>query len=57
MSSVVTAEQIDGSYQSLAYGARIRFSEGSYNTSDEWSVIFQSDEIPIGSVKSAQIYR
>jgi hypothetical protein len=57
MSSVVTAEQIDGSYQSLAYGARIRFSEGVYTASDEWSVIFQSDEIPIGSVKSAQIYR
>ena len=57
MSEVITAEQVDGSYQSLAYGAKIRFSEGLYTASDSWSVIFQSSDIQIGSVKSAQIYR
>ena len=57
MNEVITAEQVDGSYQSLAYGASIRFSEGVYTADDEWSVIFLSDAIPIGSVKSAQIYR
>jgi hypothetical protein len=57
MTTVVSAEQVNGNYQTLAYGAEIRFSEGSYVAADEWSVIFQSDEIPIGSVKSAQIYR
>jgi hypothetical protein len=57
MTTVVSAEQVNGNYQTLAYGAEIRFSEGSYVAADEWSVIFQSDEIMIGSVKSAQAYR
>tara|TARA_R100001244_G_scaffold5383_1_gene6407 strand:+ start:471 stop:1457 length:987 start_codon:yes stop_codon:yes gene_type:complete len=57
MNTVLSAQQVDGSYQSLAYGAKIRFSEGLYTASDSWSIIFQSSDLPIGSVKSAQIYR
>ena len=57
MNTALSAQQVDGSYQSLAYGAKIRFSEGVYTASDTWSVIFQSSDLPIGSVKSAQVYR
>ena len=57
MNTVVSEEQVDGSYQPLAYGASIRFSEGVYYASDTWSVIFESSDIPIGSIKSSQIYR
>ena len=57
MNKVVDAEQINGNYQSLAYGAQIRFQAGVFVANDEWSIIFQSDEIPIGTVKSGQIYR
>lgn len=57
MNKVVSAEQVNGNYQSLAYGAQIRFQAGIFVSSDEWSIIFQSDEIPIGTVKSGQIYR
>ncbi len=57
MSKVVDAEQVNGDYQSLAYGARIRFQAGVYVADDEWSIIFQSDEVPIGTIKSGQIYR
>jgi len=57
MSKVVDAEQVNGDYQSLAYGARIRFQAGVYVADDEWSIIFQSDEVPVGTIKSGQIYR
>ena len=56
-SKVVDGETITGDYQSLAYGARIRFQAGVYTLNDEWAVTFQSAEIPIGQVKSGQIYR
>ena len=54
---VIDGEVITGDYQSLAYGAQIRFQAGVYTLSDEWAVTFQSAEIPIGQVKSGQIYR
>jgi hypothetical protein len=57
MSKVVDAEQVNGDYQSLAYGARIRFQAGVYVADDEWAIIFQSDELPVGTIKSGQIYR
>ena len=57
MHKVVDGEVMNGDYQSLAYGAQIRFQAGVYTASDEWSITFQSDSIPIGSVKSGQIYR
>jgi len=57
MHKVVDAEQVNGDYQPLAYGARIRFQAGVYVANDEWSIIFQSDELPVGTIKSGQIYR
>tara|TARA_R110000744_G_C19355248_1_gene560785 strand:+ start:1444 stop:2427 length:984 start_codon:yes stop_codon:yes gene_type:complete len=57
MSKVVSAEQMSGDYQQLAYGAQIRFQAGVYTQADEFAVIFQSSEIPVGTVKSGQIYR
>ena len=57
MLKVVDGETMNGDYQSLAYGAMVRFQAGVYTLNDEWSVTFQSDGIPIGSVKSGQIYR
>lgn len=57
MHKVIDAERVTGDYQSLAYGAQIRFQAGVYTASDEWSITFQSDSIPIGSVKSGQLYR
>tara|TARA_R110002020_G_scaffold155722_1_gene336979 strand:- start:15407 stop:16387 length:981 start_codon:yes stop_codon:yes gene_type:complete len=54
---VVDGEIITGDYQSLAYGAKIRFQAGVYTINDEWAITFQSSEIPIGQVKSGQIYR
>ena len=57
MNKIIDAQQVNGDYQPLAYNARIRFQAGVYVASDEWSVIFQSDEIPVGQVKSGQIYR
>ena len=57
MSKIIDAETINGNYQPLAYGAEIRFQAGVYTLNDEWAVIFQSDEIPVGSVKSGQVYR
>ena len=57
MNKVIDAETINGDYQYLAYGAMIRFQAGVYTTNDEWSVTFQSDSIPVGTVKSGQIYR
>ena len=57
MSKVVDAEQVNGDYQSLAYSARIRFQAGVYVADDEWAIIFQSDELPVGTIKSGQIYR
>tara|TARA_R100000808_G_scaffold2941_3_gene10970 strand:- start:4756 stop:5742 length:987 start_codon:yes stop_codon:yes gene_type:complete len=51
------AEYIDGGYQNLAYGISIRFSEGVYNTSDEWSIIVQGGNENYGSIKSGQVYR
>ena len=56
-SKVVSSEVVNGDYQELAYGAQIRFQTGVYTSNDEWAVIFQSDELPIGSIKSGQIYR
>jgi hypothetical protein len=57
MQKVIDAETINGDYQALAYGAQIRFQAGVYTSGDEWSITFQSDGIPIGSVKSGQLYR
>jgi len=57
MHKVVSAEQMSGDYQQLAYGAQIRFQAGVYTSSDEFAIIFQSSEIPVGTVKSGQIYR
>jgi len=57
MQKVVDARQVNGDYQPLAYGARIRFQAGMYHANDEFSIIFQSDELPIGTIKSGQIYR
>ena len=57
MLKVVDGETMNGDYQSLAYGAMVRFQAGVYTLNDEWGVTFQSDGIPIGSVKSGQIYR
>ncbi len=54
---VIDGEVITGDYQSFAYGAQIRFQAGVYTLNDEWAVTFQSAEIPIGQVKSGQIYR
>ena len=57
MTKIIDNQQISGDYQALAYGAQIRFSEGLFTADDEWSIIFQADEIAIGSIKSAQVYR
>ena len=57
MSKVVDGEQINGSYQNLAYGAQVAFQPGVYTLNDEFAVTFQSSDIAIGSVKSGQIYR
>ena len=58
MHKVIDGETITGDYQSLAYGAQIRFAPGVYNsTSDEWAITFQSSSIPVGQIKSGQIYR
>ena len=57
MLKVVDGETMNGDYQSLAYGAMVRFQAGVYTLNDEWGVTFQSDGIPVGSVKSGQIYR
>jgi len=57
MHKVLDSEVMNGDYQALAYGAEIRFQAGVYTASDEWSITFQSDSIPIGSVKSGQLYR
>ena len=54
---VVDGEVITGDYQSLAYGAQIRFQAGVYTLNDEWAITFQSAEIPVGQIKSGQIYR
>ena len=57
MHKAVDAEVINGDYQPLSYGAQIRFQAGVYTLNDEWSITFQSDSIPIGTVKSGQLYR
>ena len=57
MSKVVDGEVINGSYQTLAYGAQVAFQPGVYTLNDEFAVTFQSSDIAIGSVKSGQIYR
>ena len=54
---VVDAEVMHGSYQALAYNAYVRFAPGVYTVNDEFSVVFQSDEVPIGTIKSGQVYR
>ncbi len=50
-------ELIDGNYQGLAYGLSIRFSEGVYTTSDEWSIIVQGGGEDFGTIKTGQVYR
>ena len=57
MRKIIDAKTINGNYQSLAYGAEIRFQAGVYTADDEWAVIFQSDSVPVGSCRSGQIYR
>ena len=57
MQKVVDAETMNGSYQSLAYGAQVAWQYGVYVADDEFSVIFQSSDVATGSVKSGQIYR
>ena len=57
MSKIIDSKTINGNYQPLAYGAEIRFQAGLYTSNDEWSVIFQSDSIPVGSCRSGQVYR
>ncbi len=57
MEKVVDAETMNGSYQSMAYGAMVAWQPGVYVANDEFSVIFQSSDVAIGSVKSGQIYR
>ena len=54
---VVDAEVMNGSYQAFAYNAYVRFAPGVYTVNDEFSVVFQSDEVPIGTIKSGQVYR
>ena len=57
MHKAVDAEQVNGSYQSMAYGATVAWQYGVYTSGDEFAVIFQSSDIGIGTVKSGQIYR
>ena len=57
MQKVVDAQTMNGSYQVMAYGAMVAWQCGLYVTNDEFSVIFQSSDIAIGSVKSGQMYR
>ena len=57
MEKVVDAETMNGSYQSKAYGAMVAWQPGVYVADDEFSVIFQSSDVAIGSIKSGQIYR
>jgi len=57
MEKVVDAETMNGSYQSMAYGAMVAWQPGVYVADDEFSVIFQSSDVAIGSIKSGQIYR
>ena len=57
MQKVVDAETMNGSYQALAYGAKVAWQPGVYVADDEFSVIFQSSDVAIGSVKSGQLYR
>jgi len=57
MEKVVDAETVNGSYQALAYGARVAWQYGVYTSGDEYAVIFQSSDVAIGSVKSGQLYR
>ena len=54
---VMTDEEINGSYQALAYNIYIRFSEGVYTTNDEWQIIVQGEPEEHGTVKSEQISR
>ena len=57
MQKVVDAETVNGSYQSLSYGAQVAWQPGVYVADDEFSVIFQSSDLAIGSIKSGQMYR
>lgn len=57
MHKAVDAEQVNGSYQSMAYGATVAWQYGVYTSGDEFAVIFQSSDIAVGTVKSGQIYR
>ena len=57
MEKVVDAETMNGSYQPMAYGAKVSWQPGIYTSGDEYTVIFQSSDVAIGSVRSGQIYR
>ena len=57
MQKIVDAETMNGSYQTMAYGAMVAWQPGVYVANDEFSVIFQSSDVAVGSVKSGQIYR
>jgi len=57
MNEVVASEEINGDYQSLAYGMYIRWGEGVYTTNDQWSIIVMGIPEEHGSVKSEQVSR
>ena len=57
MTKIVNNKQVNGDYQSLAYGADIRFQCGVFTASDQWLVTFQNDAMPVGSVSTGQVYR
>lgn len=55
---VIDAELINCDYQALAYGMTIRWSPGTYTTSDQWAIECSSDQVdkPSG-VRSVQMIR
>ena len=57
MTKIVNNKQVNGDYQSLAYGADIRFQCGVFTAADQWLVTFQNDAMPVGSVSTGQVYR
>ena len=57
MNEVVASDEINGDYQTLAYGMLIRFGEGVYTTNDQWSIIVMGIPEEHGSVKSEQVSR
>ena len=57
MHKVVDNQQVNGDYQSLAYGSELRFQTGVYTSSDQYLITFQRDSMPVGSISSGQVYR